>query len=283
MNDGWSEFYTEEDIAKIHVIELRSLDVLKDVCEKLNIHYFMYGGSLLGTIKYEGFVPWDDDLDLAMIRKDYEKLIDEGPGLLPPEYEIQHPRVTKKSPYNYIKFRRKDTTLTEYKNHKLKINHGVYFDIYPIDSIPDNYLDYLKLKLEYDKWVAIFQARQNYRIDHKVVSIKDRVWMTIRLIQSAVAHVFSVSYLINKIDSISTRYNQLETLNQGNLTYPKPVNYFNGINLEEASFEGRKVNIPSGYRINLKNRYGDIKRLPPSSKRVGHKPYILDLGDYHAD
>lgn len=279
MSDAWNEYYTPNEIKRIQEIELQSLDVLREVCEKLNIRFFMYGGSLLGTVKYKGFIPWDDDMDLAMLRDDYEKLIAEGPAILSSEYEIQHPKTNKRTPYNYVKFRRKDTALVEYRNCKLKINHGVYFDIYPIDNLPDDYTEYMKQKLAYDQWVSIFQIRQNYRLDKQPSSVKDCVYLAIRFCQSILAHLFPVRYLMKKIDDVSTRYNGLDTTNQGNLTYPKPVNFFNGVDFVKAEFEGQSVFIPSGYRINLLNRYGDIGRLPPVAKRIGHRPYILNLGE----
>ena len=96
MTEAWEAYYTEKELKMIQKIELDSLDVLSKVCEKLNIKFFLYGGSLLGAVKYGGFVPWDDDLDVALVRKDYEKLIKEGPALLPEGYELQEPRLNKK-------------------------------------------------------------------------------------------------------------------------------------------------------------------------------------------
>ena len=278
MVDAWNEYYTDNDIKRIQKIELSSLEVLEDICKKLNIRFFMYGGTLLGAIKYQGFVPWDDDLDIAMLRADYEKFIREGPALLPEKYEIQHPKTNKRALYNYIKFRRTDTALVEYRNHKIKMNHGVYFDIYPIDNLPDDYTSYMQQKLDFDKWVLIFLIRQNFRIDKKISSWKDAFRVCIRIFQSMIARLLPLSYVVGKIDGISTRYNHQTTINKGNLTFPKLGNFFNGASFEEVQFEGRTVYIPSGYQINLRNRYGDINRLPPADKRVGHKPYILDLG-----
>lgn len=279
MPDAWNEYYTDEDIKKIQAIELQSLDVLIEVCRKLKIRFFMYGGSLLGAVKYHGFVPWDDDLDIAMLREDYEKLIKEGAALFPKEYEIQHPKTNKRTPYPYIKLRRKDTAMVEYRNHMIKINHGVYFDIYPIDNLPDNYADYLQQKISYDKWINIFLVRQNYRLDKKVSTMKGFLHLVIRFCQSIIANMIPLDYIMGKIDSISMRYNTQRTINQGNLTFPRPVNFFNGVEFRKAEFEGRSVYIPSGYEINLANRYGSIDRLPPENKRVGHKPFILDLGE----
>lgn len=283
MSDAWNEYYTDEEIKQIQKIEIRSLDILDDVCKKLNIRFFMYGGSLLGAVKYQGFVPWDDDLDIAMLRPDYERFIKEAPELLAENYEIQHPSINSRTPYHYVKFRRTDTALVEYWNHKIKINHGVYFDIYPIDNLPDDYADYLKQKLKYDKWVSIFQARQNFRLGQKVCSWKMALLTSWRFCRSMVLRLIPLRCVMKKIDKISTQYNLQTTRNQGNLTYPKPVNFFDGFEAQEAVFEERIVYIPSGYRVNLRNRYGDINRLPPEAQRVGHKPYILDLGGEKQD
>lgn len=279
MPEAWHDFYTVDEIKKIQAIELRSLDVLMEVCDKLGIRFFMYGGSLLGVVKYKGFIPWDDDLDIAMLRVDYEKFIKEAPRLLPKEYEVQHPKTNERTPYPYIKFRRTDTALVEYRSHKIKMNHGVYFDIYPIDNMPDAYEAYLKQKIIYDKWVSIFLVRQNYHLDKDISAKKKLILLPVRLFQSVIAHLLPLKYIMHKIDEISTKFNSQRTINQGNLTFPKPVNYFKGVDFVEAEFEGRRVYIPSGYEINLRNRYGDIERLPPVDKRVGHKPYILNLGE----
>ncbi len=277
MPDAWNEYYTKEELKRIQEIELRSLDVLTEVCSKLDIRFFVYGGSLLGAIKYQGFVPWDDDLDIAMLRSDYEKFIKEGPKLLDEGYEIQHPKTNKKTPYHYIKFRRTDTSLVEYRNHMIKMNHGVYFDIYPIDDLPDDYTAYLKQKLTYDKWVSILQIRQNFHLDKRISAIKDLLRLIIRFCQSMVARTLPLNFVIGKIDAISTKYNGQKTRYQGNLSYPKPVNFFNGVEFQKAQFEGRQVWVPSGYSVNLLNRYGDISRMPATDKRVGHRPYILKL------
>lgn len=70
MNEKWREIYTEEQIHKIQKIELNNLKVLDDVCKKIGIEYFVYGGTLIGAVRHKGFVPWDDDLDVAMSRSD---------------------------------------------------------------------------------------------------------------------------------------------------------------------------------------------------------------------
>ena len=73
MREKWQEIYTDVQLKRLQQILVDNLKVFIDVCNKLNIEYIVYGGTLLGTIKYNGLVPWDDDIDVAMPRKDYEK------------------------------------------------------------------------------------------------------------------------------------------------------------------------------------------------------------------
>lgn len=278
MEEKWNDFYTAEEIKKIQRVELDSLKVFMDICNKLEIDFILYGGTLLGAVKYKGFIPWDDDLDLALMRKDYDKLVEFGMSFVPKEYEIQHPSNNKVSPFPYIKFRRKDTILVEYTLHKLKMNHGIYFDIYPIDNIPDDDKLMYKQFKKFSTLAKMFYFRQVKNVEHPINNISDIVKAvtkrTIYYILKCIPHKF----FINNMYTIMTKYNKISTKRQGNYFHSKPVNYFNGVYpLVEVKFEGLDLKIPKGYELNLYNRYGDISDLPPKEERFGHKAYILKI------
>lgn len=278
MAEAWTEYYSEAELAQIQRTELASLDVLSAVCKKLKIDFFLYGGSLLGAVKYGGFVPWDDDLDVAMMREDYEKLLQEGPALLPEGYVLQEPRINKRTPYPYIKLRRTDTVMVEYMYRNIKINHGVYFDIYPIDNVPDDDEELEKAHKKLMKLIRILQRRQTTSLFVPTYGWRGVVKKSLAIIKFALFRTIPHSYLISKMNKVMTKYNSLKTSRQGNLFFPRPVNYFDGVYPpEEVNFEGRKMLIPRGYKTNLSNRYGDITKEPPIERRVGHKPYILEL------
>ena len=276
MAEEWKTYYSNEEIAEIQRIELESLDVLSKVCE--NIEFFLYGGSLLGAVKYGGFVPWDDDLDIAMMRNDYEKLIKEAPALLPEGYELQEPRLNKRTPYPYTKLRKKDTVMVEYMYRNIKINHGVYFDIYPIDNLPDDDDKLLENQQQLQKLVLILQRRQSPSLSAPISGKRDLIKQMYCFGKFLFARLIPHTYLVNKMNFVMTEYNNINTNRQGNYFFPKPVNFFDGIYpSREVSFEGRKMLIPQGYKINLQNRYDDITQDPPEEKRIGHRPYILKL------
>ena len=280
MAEAWTSYYNENDIKRIQHILLQSLDVFDELCKKLGIEYYLYGGSMLGAIKYGGFVPWDDDLDLCLDRADYEKLLKEGPELLDDKYELQHPSNCKKSPYHYIKFRRKNTILVEEINSKIKIDHGIYFDIYPIDNIPDDIVAYMDQKIKFDKWIRYFQIRQNYRESKNGSALKGFIKQTVRIVQHLFYRFLPVDFYIKKIYIISTKFNDIPTKRRGNLSFPVLLNFYDG-NSEHITveFENRKLQLPTGHEVNIKNRYGDISLMPPVGKRIGHKAYKLEFGD----
>jgi len=283
VKEAWENIYTIKDIKTIQEIELESLRVFKELCSKLNIKFFLYGGTLLGAVKYSGFIPWDDDLDIALMRDDYEKLLLQGPFLLPHNYEIQHPRINSRTPYPYMKFRRTDTKMVEFFYRNIRINHGVYFDIYPIDNLSDDDNEIENDRRKILKLSLALRRKQTISVDQPINSIKEFVQQLMAIYKYFILKFVPQKYIIEKMDKIMTKYNKIDTKRQGNLFYPYPINYFNGIfPLINVKFEGIDAYIPNGYEINLKNRYGDISILPPEDKRIGHRPYLLDL-DHNKD
>jgi len=278
MEEKWREIYTEEEIKSIQKIEVESLKVFIKLCKKLEIEFILYGGTLLGAVKYQGFVPWDDDLDVALMRKDYDKLIELGPSLLPDKYELQHPLTNKVSPFSYLKFRRTDTKLVEYSLHKLRMNHGIYFDIYPLDNIPDDDDLMYDQYNDFSRLAKLFYYRQVSLGNEPVRTVKDVVKSFVSVCTSIFLRLIPHKYYVSKMYQVMTRYNDIFTQRQGNYFHSKPVNYFYGIYpLIEVQFEGLTLKIPSGYEGNLQNRYGDISKLPPEGERLGHKAYIVEI------
>ena len=83
------------DLRKLQLIELEILKEVDRICKKYHINYYMAEGSLLGTMRHNGFIPWDDDLDIMMLRKDYEKFLQVAPNEINKKYEVQHSTTIK--------------------------------------------------------------------------------------------------------------------------------------------------------------------------------------------
>ena len=95
----WKKYYKKKQLSQLQTIELENLKMFIDICDRLDLSYFVYGGTLLGVEKYSGMIPWDDDIDVAMPRESYMKFVKYAPRILPKDYFIQSPYNCSKCPY----------------------------------------------------------------------------------------------------------------------------------------------------------------------------------------
>lgn len=115
------------------------LTILKDVskfCDENNIQYCITSGTLLGAVRHNGFIPWDDDVDISMPRADFEKFLSMA-NELPTQYECQATRFDSQYPIPIVKVRKKGTIMREPSMEHLNIQHGVWIDIFPLDRVCD--------------------------------------------------------------------------------------------------------------------------------------------------
>lgn len=281
MTEQWQKLYTKEQLERLQKIELENLRTFITVCEKLNVIYFVYGGTLLGVEKYQGLIPWDDDIDVAMPRDCYEKFIKEAYKYLPEDYFIQSPYNEKKCPYPYTKLRRKKTEYVEYSNRNVDIETGIYIDIYPVDKIPNDEKLRKKQFRKTRKWILFYVCRQVPLYDRKIAGKFGIVKRILKFVVCKFLKIFSQKYCIDKIDHYMKMYNSNDCKRYAALNSPNYENiYENLYPLEKGMFEGMEVNLPGSYQDHLKKRYGDYSQLPPEEERYGHVPYILNLGDF---
>ena len=242
-----------------------------EVCEKLGLSYFAIGGTCLGAIRHGGFIPWDDDVDFGMPRKDYEIFEKEAPKYLPKKYFVQTYKTDKKYIYPFMKIRDSETTAIEFEVRKLKINHGVWVDIFPMDGLPDD--NVLKKKIEtFDRQFV----RRRFFISGYQKSFFDFIEKLISIV------LFPIKKsAIKKSEKLTKKYSIEDTKyfwwNWGSrFEHNFKTDWFS--NYEIASFEFIKIRVPKNYNDYLTEHYGDWKSMPPIEKRnSGHKFSIVDL------
>lgn len=280
MGELWEKYYTQEQLKLLQKIELDNLRVFIDICERLGLTYFAYGGTLLGAEKFKGLIPWDDDIDVALTRESYMKFVNEAPNLLPEGFFIQNPYNCPKCPYPYTKLRRRGTKYIEYANRNVDIETGIYIDIYPVDKIPDSEVLRRKQFKHVRKWIFIYQCRQAPLYDRKVKGTFGFIKRAVKWLVCHSVRVIPQEYCIQKIDYYMGMYNGTETQRYGALNSPNYNNiYLHLFPLEKAQFEDIEVNLPGDWKTHLYMRYGDYSQMPPEDQRCGHVPYILDFGD----
>ena len=125
---------------ELWAVQLDLLNEFDHVCKKYNLKYILDFGTLLGAVRHKGFIPWDDDLDISMLREDYDKLMEIGPKEFSHPYFLQNNKTDKGFDSSVAKLRRSDTTFLEIENlkHKSRYNQGIFIDIFVWDNSPTN-------------------------------------------------------------------------------------------------------------------------------------------------
>ena len=123
----------EDKLRRLQLCELAILDEFVRICEKYDLRYYLVGGTLLGAVRHQGFIPWDDDIDVAMPRQDYDRF---APKELAPQYFYQSPNTDPYYFLTYNKIRKNGTEVYEERFKDAKFHKGVFIDIFPLDFCP---------------------------------------------------------------------------------------------------------------------------------------------------
>lgn len=251
-------------IDEIHDELLLMMKSFHCFCEKNNLKYFLAGGTLLGAIRHNGFIPWDDDVDIYMLRDDYEKLV--SFSHIDDDLEI----VTFKRshsyyhPYPYCNITSRKTIQIEY-NSRYMSGKGIFLDIFPVDGLPNDYkrryVFYRKInRLRYIKGLPL----NNYK---KVKSFKDIIFNLCVFFLRPLDEIKTVK----KIDLLAKSNILLECDDCEQVVIPSklhcPKAYYSSPVLHK--FEDTEFYIPRDFDDILRRQYGDYMVLPPESQRKG--------------
>ncbi len=249
-------------MTELQKTEFLLLQELDRVCRELDIKWFLVCGSALGAVKYGGFIPWDDDIDVAMYRDDYERFCREAPALLPEDLFLQNFCSEPRFPQIFSKLRHSGTTYIERTAAKLPIHHGVFLDIFPLDGYPKGRLGQEILELR----KRIYASMLLSAFDVPGGTAR-KLWMKLGIPRRTDRVAASFDRMIRRYSAGNSRILCNHGNWQGTLDYA-PAEYFgDGI---WARFEGLKVRVPEQYDTYLRRKYGDYTQDPPEAEQVGH-------------
>lgn len=243
------------DIELLHKEMLKIMCKIDMICRKHNIHYILFGGTMLGAVRHGGFIPWDDDADLAMPREDYDRFVEIANTELPEGYRFECYENTEEYPYNFGKVRSVNTVFREKFTGKLNINHGVYVDIFPMDYAD---VDFAKR----GKFIGRLTAIKYYKLG----IIKGKKYLPF-----SVLGVKTINKMISK--ALRYHYGIGDGYCQLCLRGPKDVIVPRSLftDVIDIPFENYKFFIPKEYDAYLTSKYGDYMQLPPiEDQRPGH-------------
>jgi lipopolysaccharide cholinephosphotransferase len=256
-----------EDLRKMQLIQLDMLKEFDRVCRKNDIKYILDAGTLLGAVRYGGFIPWDDDIDVRMLRKDYEKFLSVSNELKESIF-IQDYRTDKEYPWYYGKLRKKGTTAIRVGQEKLKMINGVFLDIFVSDGIPSN-----KLYKLFRNIFGFFARKILYSRmakDSARFLIQRLWWKFISFIPKDVAYKIMEFYSRKFDDKNCTRFGCIgwHSKNENDGYYGEWLK-----ELQEIEFEGEKFFAPKDLHSFLVYSFGEDYMIPPPAEmRNGTSP-----------
>ncbi len=274
------------DLEKIHLQVLDILQEIDRICRKHSISYFLSAGTALGAIRHKGFIPWDDDADIGMLREDFDRFRSIVSEELEDAYYYQTMGKGSSFYRNFDQIGKKNTSFVLYNMKDIKLHHGIHVDIFPFDYVSE----------DREKREKHVEEVQNYRmllfqklVPH-VVNTKN-LWK--RLI---INHLYykmkfrSFHYLYHRMEQALRKYYGVEDQYVADLlTHYKKVMYFKKSDIlpvKYVDFEQLKLPVPGNPEVYLEMMYGDYMTPPPEGKRNQRhrlvelsydKPYKKDI------
>lgn len=277
-----NEFQISEKRKKIWKIQIGLIEELDRVCQKHHLRYFASNGTLLGIARHQGFIPWDDDVDIVMPRPDYQKLLEVA------EQEFQspfflHTAMSEAGYYrNYIRLRNNNTTAIPLKDLNHGSHNGIFIDIFPMDGCPANSLSREIQFLQVTAYSAMANT-YTYYPDFDNLKVFRKV---LYLFSNVYCKAFGYSGLLQKMEKVRSRIpyddaRDVYVITHGRKCMVFPRAYFEKV--EWMDFEYIKLPVPTAYHEILKDHYGDYEQLPPVGERGQHHTIFFDPDKPYTD
>ena len=157
---------------ELRKVQLEALLEVDRICKKFGITYQLFSGTLLGAIRHKGFIPWDDDIDICMLRNDYDRFIEVCKTELDTTYFLQNYETDKNFIHNITRIRKNNTIALQSACAELDMHHGIFIDIFPMDNIvPHSIVGNIQIALLYivKKIKPIKVKRVAYNSNHAVL------------------------------------------------------------------------------------------------------------------
>lgn len=281
--------YDDETLRRLQETELEMLEDFVNFCEKHKIPYFGIGGTAIGALRHQGFIPWDDDIDLAFTRKNYERFCKLAGEELKDKYTILRGDSDENYPLFTARMCKNGTVFREYAMKDVDCEFGIFLDLYAYDNVPDCQW---KMKLQaYSAWfyskllILCSISRPSLLLE----GTKLKLVLAACRAGNKLMKVMHISkrgvFLRGK--RCCMRYNKQKTKRLAYLPEARPftsmIDRKDLYPLKRMKFEHLELTFPNDMHDMLYAYYGDYMQLPPEEKRYNHCPYQLDFGKQEAE
>lgn len=248
-------------------VELGILKYFRDICKKLNLQYYLMGGTLLGAVRHQGFIPWDDDIDVMMPREDYDRLVNYFMQNDTEQYQLADNKILKEYTFPIGKLM---DTRTELISNTVKTcrNAGAFIDIFPLDRVKG--VDDIRERGQKLGKLNTFIHTFSRMLPNEVYNTYFEMSWKEKLIFSSY-RIYGIQNLVNKYRRICCVYNKEKTglsayigwiLHDWEIWSDEML----GVGTELV-FEGECFTVPKEYKNFLTIVYGDYMKLPPEEQR----------------
>lgn len=266
-----------EKLRQAQLVELEILLEFDRICKENDLTYQLFSGTLLGAVRHNGFIPWDDDIDVAMLRKDYNKFLSIYSNATNSKYFLQSYETDPNFFRQFARLRKNFTLYLQESYKDIDMHHGIFIDIFPFDNVKiDSVMEEFRYKLI--RIISRINIIRNMGISKKSNFLKRSLgW----IIESSNRIIKKSTY--DKLETKIMEYNEKTdciyithlTESMGSNAHKRCIvkkkDFYNQI---EWEFEKHLFPIPRNYDEILTNQYGNYMCLPPADKRVPHHGVI---------
>jgi len=271
--------YSTEELKNLQLTLLEILKEIDSICHKHNIKYAALAGTLLGAHRHNDFIPWDDDVDIGMLREDYDRFIEVAKTELDNRYFVLNFDVNNQVPFSFTKICKRETLFVESEVKNLKYPHCVFVDIMPLDKCPDDDRLAKKHFKKMEFYHQLFKSKMLWKVSKTVNGSRANIGNIVRPLLHILLFFVPKKCIYSKLMRIMKKYNADQSSNHiyywlGYKSYWHLKDYQN---LKTLKFNDLDLYVPSNHEKLLEKEYGDFMSLPPVEKRQSHSPEILKL------
>lgn len=265
----------EEILKDVKKTELNILSTVDDFCQKNNIKYSLAYGTLLGAVRHKGFIPWDDDIDIWMTRKNYNKFIKTWEQNPVQGYILQNTDLEEDFSQNFTKIRKDNTAFIQTEEEKTTNYHkGIFIDIFPLDRVAKT-PSKIAVQKFYAMLTMLFYRKYAPPTEKGLKKYISKFFL--RIVPKS-KYENARKHFENRYLSLS---GDVDCSWLSNSTYRDLSIYYDSDMMDDYTFlqfEGRNFMSVSNWDHALKMQYGDYMQLPPEKDRVWkHHPIFIDL------